>query len=403
MKSLVLFTITLGFVCCVNSDTTTTMCDDKTPLTGITKQQSNEMTDQVNVLLAGPGLIGGALLQQIGAAKAKGVVVIGVANSKSFVVNKDGLDASKAKELLTSSSTSGTVIDFINAGAKLGLKNTVFVDCTASDSVSPAYAHALSLNLHIATANKKVNSDDLDYRKKVLELASQTAGPRFRYETNVGAGLPIIRPLLDAVESGDSVLEIEAILSGTLSYLFNTLSADIPFSQVVSKAKEMGFTEPDPRDDLSGSDVARKIVILARDAGFDVSLSDVKIEGFLPESCVAAKSVPEFLELLKTDCDQLIETRRLEASKNNQCLRYIASLNTTSGSPVMTLALKNIDLSHPAAGIAGSDNICVYRTKRYDSNPMVIKGPGAGAEVTAAGVFGDILSLRDLNVFPKSA
>eukprot|EP01061_Rhynchopus_euleeides_P004065 TRINITY_DN1338_c0_g1_i3.p1 TRINITY_DN1338_c0_g1~~TRINITY_DN1338_c0_g1_i3.p1 ORF type:complete len:363 (+),score=169.43 TRINITY_DN1338_c0_g1_i3:52-1140(+) len=359
----------------------------------------------LHVFLAGPGLIGGELLNQLATARPAGVTVklAGVANSKSFLLSKDGIDAAKAKDLLAAGgATAGSVTDFVKGAAALGLPRSVFVDCTASDAVSPAYPLALQHNLHVATANKKVNSGDLALRKQVLELAGKPNGPRFRYEANVGAGLPIIRPLLEFVDTGDKVKSIQAILSGTLSFLFNTFDKDVKFSAVVRKAKELGFTEPDPRDDLSGSDVARKIVILARESGFDVSLEDVQIESFLPESCVAAASVDDFFKAVEADLDAKIEARRAAAEARGEVLRYIAGLDTSSGKAVMKLALLEVPQTHPAASVSGSDNICILQTERYDSNPCVVKGPGAGAAVTAAGVFADVLSFKDIDITPTA-
>eukprot|EP01063_Lacrimia_lanifica_P040493 TRINITY_DN9190_c0_g1_i2.p1 TRINITY_DN9190_c0_g1~~TRINITY_DN9190_c0_g1_i2.p1 ORF type:complete len:399 (+),score=153.67 TRINITY_DN9190_c0_g1_i2:41-1237(+) len=356
----------------------------------------------MHVLLAGPGLIGGELLQQFAKAKVPGLAIklVGVARSSSYLLSKDGLDAATAAAKLSEGAgvIKGDVSSFVKEGAALGLPKTVFVDCTASEAVSPAYALALEHKLHVVTANKKVNSGDLDYRKQVLALASQPNGPRFRYETNVGAGLPIIRPLNDMVETGDKVLSIEAILSGTLAYLFNTFSKDEKFSEVVRKAKALGFTEPDPRDDLSGSDVARKIVILARDAGLAVGLDDVKIEGFLPEACIAAPSVDAFFETLVSDADPKMNAM-LEASQaKGEVLRMLASLDATASPPSISIALRSVPASHPAASVSGSDNIAIITTDRYKENPLVVKGPGAGAAVTAAGVFADITALRDVHV-----
>eukprot|EP01064_Diplonema_japonicum_P037947 TRINITY_DN904_c2_g1_i1.p1 TRINITY_DN904_c2_g1~~TRINITY_DN904_c2_g1_i1.p1 ORF type:complete len:365 (+),score=82.68 TRINITY_DN904_c2_g1_i1:23-1096(+) len=357
----------------------------------------------MNVLLAGPGLIGGELLSQLATAgPSHGIKVVGVANSRSFVLSKDGLDANKAKETLAEKGEKGSVEDFITKAAALQLPKTVFVDCTASDAVSPAYPLALKHNIHVCTANKKVNSGEISLRKEVLSLASRPNGPRFKYEANVGAGLPIIKPLIDMVQTGDKVLKIEAILSGTLSFLFNSFKEGVKFSSVVKQAKELGFTEPDPRDDLSGSDVARKITILTREAGYDVSLDDVVVEPFLPESCFAAPSVEKFFEVLETDVDAAIEARRAAAATRTEALRFLASLDTSSSPPTMKLSLQEVPASHAAYGVAGSDNICIITTERYKENPCVVKGPGAGAAVTAAGVFADILSCRDVDIVSKA-
>ena len=344
-------------------------------------------THTLHVFLAGPGLIGKELLRQIADAKVRNynVVVNGLANSKGFVVSADGLDAAvlaaSGADVIAAKGTKGSPVDFVAAAAALKLSHSYFVDTTASDAVSPAYGAALKANLHVVTANKKVTSDGIEYCNEVKALGSVLNGPRFRYEANVGAGLPIIRPLQEFLLTGDKVLTIEAILSGTLSFLFNTFNKDTKFSDVVAEAKALGYTEPDPRDDLSGSDVARKIVILTREAGYPVELKDVEIEGFLPASCVDAPTVDGFFEAMRKDLDADIEARRAAAEARGGVLRYLATLDATVSPPTMKLALKEVPATHAAASVSGSDGIVVIRTTRYDANPCVIKGPGAGAAV----------------------
>eukprot|EP01065_Artemidia_motanka_P027528 TRINITY_DN32716_c0_g1_i1.p2 TRINITY_DN32716_c0_g1~~TRINITY_DN32716_c0_g1_i1.p2 ORF type:complete len:363 (+),score=157.03 TRINITY_DN32716_c0_g1_i1:70-1158(+) len=361
------------------------------------------MAGRINVFLAGPGLIGSALLRQIASAQSglssRGVTltVCGIARSKRWVISKDGVGCDA--EAALAKGADGTVDGFVAAAAALKLPNSVLCDCTASDALTPCYAQALGSGLHVVTANKKANSADMGTFAKLREMSSAPGGARFLYEANVGAGLPVIAPLAEFVATGDEVIELQGILSGTLAYIFNTIDAEHKFSDVVAEAGRLGFCEPDPRDDLGGSDVARKITILARLAGAEVELKDVVVDPICPDSVSSAPSVPEFMERLAKEFDPAIEKRRAEAAAKGEVLRVIASYRPDR-TPKMKMALENVPSSHAAASLSGSENIVVIRTKRYDANPCVVKGPGAGADVTAAGVFGDLLKLRDCAVTP---
>ena len=243
--------------------------------------------------------------------------------------------------------------------------------------------------ISVVTPNKLANSRSYEnYRQ--LQQAAMRAGVKYLYETNVGAGLPVIRVLQDLKDSGDKVYKIEGVLSGTLSYLFNSFTEGTSFSSVVREAKEKGFTEPDPRDDLNGRDVARKILILAREIGLPLELDDVSVENILPEACQQATSVNDFFAALEKN-NEVFEERRRQAASENQRLRFIATLEDKQAS-VRLLAVND---THPFYTLSGSDNVISYTTDRYRERPLLVKGPGAGAEVTAAGVFADLISISN--------
>ena len=251
------------------------------------------------------------------------------------------------------------------------------------------YKDILALGVHIITPNKKGGT--LDYNE-FLELKhnAKKSHSHFLYETTVGAGLPIIGTLKDLIQTGDKVIEIEGVLSGTLAYLFYHYDGEVPFSTIVRQAKEQGFTEPDPRDDLSGMDIVRKVVILAREMGIKLEVSDVKVKGLVPESLVDV-SITEFLDQLSNFDDEFLSLIE-EAKKNDQILRYVGIISPGGESRV---ELRRYDKSHAFSRIKATDNIVAFRTQRYDDQPLIVQGPGAGPEVTAAGVFADLLRLAN--------
>jgi aspartokinase/homoserine dehydrogenase 1 len=263
--------------------------------------------------------------------------------------------------------------------------HAVLIDCTSSQAVADRYGEWLERGIHVITPNKKANTSDLDVYH-ALRRASRGPGPQYLYETTVGAGLPIIQTLRNLIETGDRVLHIEGILSGTLSYLFNAFDGERAFSEILHEAKANGFTEPDPRDDLSGMDVARKVVILGREMGVDLSLDDVSVESLVPEE-LEAGSVDEFLDRLADYDDRMTAILR-EAREQNQVLRFVGAVDHTGEASVK---LRRYDADHAFARINHTDNIVQFRTQRYNTNPLVVQGPGAGPEVTAAGVFADLL------------
>jgi bifunctional aspartokinase / homoserine dehydrogenase 1 len=350
----------------------------------------------LNIFVVGLGLIGGTLLKQIQKTssyllkeKSLKINVIGIANSKKMLVDPNGISLNNCKEKMEQAGVKTKLGDFVNEMKELNLQNSVFVDCTSSKDVITHYEEILQSSISIVTPNKLANSGKFsDYEK--LQKASSKYGVKFLYETNVGAGLPVINTLKDLKYSGDKIVRIEGILSGTLSYIFNTFKGDKKFSDVVLEAKEKGFTEPDPRDDLNGMDVARKILILAREAEASLEFSDIQVENILPESCRKAKTVEAFFNELEKN-NAVFAKRRNDADKKNQVLRFIAKFENGKA----TVSLQAVDSSHPFYSLSGSDNMISFTTERYKERPLVIKGPGAGAEVTAAGVFAEIISISN--------
>ncbi len=251
------------------------------------------------------------------------------------------------------------------------------------------YPEILESSISIVTPNKKANARKYPYYKKLREYCAKY-DTHFFYETNVGAALPIITTMKDLLASGDRVVKIEGILSGTLSYIFNTFSGRQPFSTVLRQANEQGYTEPDPREDLSGQDVGRKLLILAREAGYTLELSDIKIENLIPKQLRQLKTVDEFFRKLP-QYDAFFEARRVAASKQGMVLRYVARFENSRAE----IGLTAVDSSHPFYNLSGSDNIIVIYTNYYTVSPLIIRGPGAGAEVTAAGVLADILKVAN--------
>jgi aspartokinase/homoserine dehydrogenase 1 len=267
------------------------------------------------------------------------------------------------------------------------LPHTVLVDCTASAAVAARYADWLSAGIHIVTPNKKANSGDYPAYQR-LRNARRHGGTHYLYEATVGAGLPVVQTLRDLRETGDDITSIEGIFSGTLAYLFNVYDGSASFSSIVHDARARGFTEPDPRDDLSGMDVARKLIILAREMGLALELQDVQVESLVPPELVAG-SIEEFMaHLPRYDAGMLARFER--ARERNTVLRYTGKI-TAAGEA--TVGLQELERGHPFANIALTDNVVRFATRRYCENPLIVQGPGAGPEVTAGGVFADILRL----------
>jgi len=348
----------------------------------------------LSVFLVGCGLIGSTLLKQIEKhkqhlrhARSLEISVVGIANSRKMVFNPDGLSLSKYQDLLSESSEKMDMGKYIQRMKEMNLPQSIFIDCTSSEDVVAHYAEVLESSVSIVTPNKIANSGKLSNYKKLREIAKRR-NVRFFYETNVGAGLPVINTLTDLLTSGDRILRIEAVLSGTLSFIFNTFKEDTRFSDIVKEAMQRGYTEPDPRIDLSGKDVARKLLILARETGLDIEMKDIDIEQILPPSCQKAKTVNDFLIELERNND-VFGKRRDKAMKNQKVLRFIASLANGKAK----ISLQEVDSKHPFYNLSGSDNIISFTTERYHDRPLVVKGPGAGAEVTAAGVFAEVISV----------
>ena len=349
----------------------------------------------LNLFICGIGTVGGKLIEQIRKQyhelKERNQLklnVVGIASSKNAIFNRDGLNLSDYREALKSSefSTPEKLRDQI---IEMNIFNSVFVDCTASKEIAALYQSFLNHNISVIAANKIAASGP--YEKYIqLKKTALHRGVKFRFETNVGAGLPIIGTINDLRNSGDKILKIEAVLSGTLNFIFNEISADVPFSEAVKRAKEEGYSEPDPRIDLSGTDVVRKLVILAREAGYQIEQSDVDKHLFVPQDYFEG-GVEEFWERLP-HLDADFERKRQALEKANKRWRFVATLDGHH----VNVGLKAIDRNHPFYNLEGSNNIVLLTTERYKEYPMLIQGYGAGASVTAAGVFANIMSVANI-------
>ena len=345
---------------------------------------------QVNVYIAGVGTVGSRLIDQLrsqhdhlSSELRLNLRVVGVANSKRALLGTEGVDLENYKETLPASGDMD-VAAFTDAIIEENLRNSIFVDVTASPVVVGTYEKLLAKSISVIACNKIAASSDYENYSHLKELAREY-GTNFFFETNVGAGLPIIHTLGDLVRSGDKVNRIEAVLSGTLNFVFNNYDGSRKFAEVVCQAQDEGYTEPDPRLDLSGTDVARKILILARESGYKMEMDDITNSGFLPDSCLAG-SVDDFYKELEKHDDHfrgLLE----KAAVQGLTLKYIASFVDGRAS----VGLQSIGPNHNFANLSGKDNAVLFYTKRYSEQPLVIKGAGAGADVTAAGVFADII------------
>lgn len=351
----------------------------------------------LNIFLIGTGNIGTSLLRQIASQqenlminKSLRLQVVGISNSRHCVFDPDGIDIPRYRELLDSSQTAASPKTILDNILGMNIHNPVFVDCTSSADIAALYPTLLDHNVNIVAANKIASSGDLAGYLHLKELSGKR-DVKFLFETNVGAGLPVINTINSLINSGDRIIKIEAVLSGTLNYIFNTISDKITLSQAVRKSITEGYAEPDPRVDLSGLDVVRKIVILAREAGYSVSTSDVRIEPIIPPEIMDAPTVESFLTRL-AELDQAFEQKRLDAVASGSRYRYVAALEDGH----VSAGLKSVEPTSPFYTLEGSNNIILLTTERYRQYPMEIKGYGAGAEVTAAGVFADIISIANI-------
>ena len=346
----------------------------------------------VSIGLVGPGLVGGALLEQIASQADRlrrdlnvDLRLRGIAGSRSMWLEQAAMDLGRWREQLQAAGEDTDLERFAEHVQAAHLPHAVIIDCSASPDVASRYAHWLAKGIHVVTPNKKANSAEYGYYQH-LRQARRLAGAHYLYEATVGAGLPVIQTLRDLRETGDEIRRIEGIFSGTLAYLFNTWDGSEPFSAIVRSAKGLGYTEPDPRDDLSGMDVARKLIILAREMGLELELDDVQVESLVPEALKGC-GVEEFLERLG-EFDRPMLERLEQAQSADQVLRYVGSVDVSGRAEVGVVQLPK---AHPFANIALTDNIVRFQTARYDQNPLIVQGPGAGPAVTAAGVFADLL------------
>lgn len=349
----------------------------------------------LNLFVCGVGTVGGQLLEQIHdqyeelkRTKRLKLNVVGIATSKKALFNRDGIDLANYRQLLADAPESNDK-KLRDAIIEMNCFNSVFVDCTASKDVAEIYQPLLEHNISVIAANKIAASSSYE-KYALLKETALARGVFFRYETNVGAGLPIIGTINDLRNSGDVILKIEAVLSGTLNFIFNELSADVTMSEAVRRAKEQGYSEPDPRIDLSGKDVIRKLVILAREAGYKVEKTDVEKHLFIPDEFFEG-SIEEFWKNLpQLDAD--FEARRKQLDAEGKRWRFVATFDHGK----LSVALKEVDSTHPFYNLQGSNNIVALTTERYREYPMLIQGYGAGASVTAAGVFANIMSIANI-------
>ncbi|MCF0202543.1 MAG: bifunctional aspartate kinase/homoserine dehydrogenase I [Bacteroidaceae bacterium] len=349
----------------------------------------------LNLFICGVGNVGGKLVEQIRSQQEElkktrrlKLNVVGIASSKKAVFNRDGIDLADYRSLLDAAEPS-TITSLRDKVLEMNIFNSVFVDCTASKEVADIYLPLLQNNVSVIACNKIAASSEYS-NYKLLKDTALARGVKFRFETNVGAGLPIIGTINDLVNSGDRILKIEAVLSGTLNYIFNELSADVPFSETVRRAKEEGYAEPDPRIDLSGMDVLRKLVILSREAGYKVGADDVEKHLFVPQSYFDG-SLEDFWKNLP-QLDAAFEEKRKELAAKGMRQRFVAKMEEGR----LSIGLQEIPQDHPLYQLEGSNNIVLLTTERYHEYPMLIQGYGAGASVTAAGVFANIMSIANV-------
>jgi len=350
-------------------------------------------TRRIHVFMIGVGLIGGTLLRQIEEQKeilkshnGLEIKVCGLANTKTMAFDENGISLQIWREKLSQSITPSDASLFVDKMIEMNLSNSIFIDNTANGNIPKLYEKAFTSSISVATPNKVAASSAYKNYTSLKVLAKKN-NVQFLIETNVGAGLPVISTLRNLIQSGDRILTIEAVLSGSVSYIFNNFNGTRPFSALVKEAKELGYTEPDPRDDLSGADVKRKITILARESGYLVEMDDVEINPILPDSCMNASTVDDFfVELEKQDpyFNQLLQN----AKTQNGVLRFIAKAQDGK----VSCGVEIVDTNSPFYNLGGSDNMIVFTTQRYTQRPLVVRGPGAGAEVTAAGIFAEIIS-----------
>ena len=348
----------------------------------------------LSIGVIGPGSVGRMLLDQIASQSERlrrqcklDLRVRGVLGSRRMLLADPGVALGRWRAAYEESGTAADLARFVEHVRVDYLPHTVLIDCTASPEIAGHYADWLAAGIHIVTPNKKANSADFAYYRRLQE-ARRSGAAHYLYEATVGAGLPVVHTLRDLCETGDAITRIEGILSGTLAYLFNVYEGHTSFSQIVQDARARGFTEPDPRDDLSGQDVARKLIILGREMGLKLELADVQVENLVPPE-LASGSIEEFMAQLPR-YDANMAERLTGARSRGKVLRYTGTL-TAAGEA--TVGLRELDTRHPFANIALTDNVVRFATRRYCDNPLIVQGPGAGPEVTAGGVFADLLRL----------
>lgn len=350
----------------------------------------------LNIFIVGIGTVGGNLIEQIRLQQPKlqeqyalKLNVVGIANGRKALFSREGINLENYRDTLDKEGIQSSPEVLQNNIIEMNIFNAVFVDCTANESIANIYEHLMSNNVSVVTANKVAASSA--YSNYIaLKNTARERNVKFLFETNVGAGLPIINTMNSLTNSGDKIVKLEAVLSGTLNFIFNTIGKDVPFSKAIQLAKEMGFAEPDPRIDLSGMDVVRKLVILTREAGYEVEQADVTKNLFIPQKYFDG-SLDEFWATID-EMDDEFEKRRLDLETKNKRLRFVAKYENGK----CEVGLQEVSMQHPFYDLEGSNNIIQITTERYNEYPMIIKGYGAGASVTAAGVFADIISIANV-------
>ena len=350
----------------------------------------------LNVFVVGIGTVGSNLLEQIKKQQPKLMVqnglklnVVGIASSKKMLFVREGIDLENYRENLNNNGLDASAAKICQEVVQMNIFNSVFVDCTANQDIAALYQALLENNTSVVAANKLAASSSFKNYNTLKEI-SRRKGVKFLFETNVGAGLPIINTMNSLINSGDHIQKMQAVLSGTLNFIFNTISSDIKLSKAILMAKEAGFSEPDPRIDLSGKDVVRKLVILAREAGYPVEQEDVIKKLFIPDKYFEG-SLDDFWKTV-SDLDADFEEKRAKLVANGKRWRFVATMEMGH----CEVGLQEVDSLHPFYDLQGSNNIVLITTERYNEFPMMIKGYGAGATVTAAGVFSDIISIANI-------
>ena len=350
----------------------------------------------LNLFICGTGTVGGSLIEQIRCQQQKlmqerglKLKVVGIADGHRALFTRAGIDLASYREEMEEKGIPSSAAVLHDEIIGMNIFNSVFVDCTASAEVASLYKEFLMHNISVVAANKIAASSDYSIYSELKQIARRR-GVKFLFETNVGAGLPIINTINDLINSGDKILKIEAVLSGTLNYIFNKISANVPFSQTIKMAQEERYSEPDPRIDLSGKDVIRKLVILAREAGYKLEQTDVEKHLFVPSDFFEGPLEEFWKKVPSLDAD--FEARRRKLESENKRWRFVAKLENGKGS----VSLQEVDSKHPFYGLEDSNNIILLTTERYKEYPMMIQGYGAGASVTAAGVFADIMSIANI-------
>tara|TARA_Y100000991_G_C21974577_1_gene351414 strand:- start:478 stop:2865 length:2388 start_codon:yes stop_codon:yes gene_type:complete len=332
----------------------------------------------INVILIGIGLVGNELINQI--KSLDNIRIIGLANSKKILYNQEGIELENYKKLLETDGKEYNIDDIIDKTIDCKLFNKVFIDCTSSELIYKNYEKLLNNFVSVVTPNKKANTTNYQLFNSLSKYKN------YKYETTVGAGLPVIETIKNLIKNGDKIIKVEAILSGTMSYIFNTYSMiNLSFSEVVKNAQKLGFTEPNPKDDLNGMDVVRKILIIARLTGLQLEIDDVHNENFLSTECLESNSTDEFYKNLEDFQENISEIKNIAKSRNN-VVKHVATLENNKAK----VGLIEIDQTHPFYSLQGSDNMIIITSKYYNENKLIIRGPGAGAEVTAAGIISDI-------------